>query len=428
MKLNPLTIVLLFMVPRLCFSQVQPAPEQAIRKELAAQSNDPSSTPLTPPKPADSIRIATYNVSLNRPKPGELTSDLAESHPQIAAVAAVIRTIQPDILLLNEVDYSATDDHGAFFNSRYLAAETMDRLGNSPWPLNYVFSDSVNTGEDSGLDVNRDGKIALPDDGFGFGRFPGQYGMVVLSRFVIDVKKLQTLQKTLWSELPQPLVPQDPASKSPYYDAETWSKLRISSKSFWDVPINTPLGSLHVLASHPTPPAFDGPEDRNGCRNHDEIRLIEHYIDGTLQTPSDQGAKAALPPNAMFVVLGDLNSDPADGGSRSQAIQRLLANTRVAQYSAPQSRGAELASQTQGKSNLKHVGKASNDTADFNDRSVGNLRVDYVLPSRDFQVVASGVFWPNLETVSAKYREAVRDAIVASDHHLVWVDVVKVGK
>jgi len=30
---------------------------------------------------------------------------------------------------------------------------------------------------------------------------------------------------------------------------------------------------IHILASHPTPPVFDGVEDRNGRRNHDEIRL-----------------------------------------------------------------------------------------------------------------------------------------------------------
>ena len=36
--------------------------------------------------------------------------------------------------------------------------------------------------------------------------------------------------------------------------------------------------TLHVLASHPTPPTFDGPEDRNGRRNHDEIRFWADYI------------------------------------------------------------------------------------------------------------------------------------------------------
>ena len=36
--------------------------------------------------------------------------------------------------------------------------------------------------------------------------------------------------------------------------------------------------TFHLLASHPTPPVFDGDEDRNGKRNHDEVRLIADYI------------------------------------------------------------------------------------------------------------------------------------------------------
>ena len=36
--------------------------------------------------------------------------------------------------------------------------------------------------------------------------------------------------------------------------------------------------TVHVLASHPTPPSFDGGEDRNGRRNHDEIRFWADYV------------------------------------------------------------------------------------------------------------------------------------------------------
>ena len=55
--------------------------------------------------------------------------------------------------------------------------------------------------------------------------------------------------------------------------------LRLSSKTHVDVPVATSAGTLHILASHPTPPVFDGPEDRNGRRNHDEIRLFADYVD-----------------------------------------------------------------------------------------------------------------------------------------------------
>ncbi|MDQ3106173.1 MAG: GAF domain-containing protein, partial [Actinomycetota bacterium] len=49
--------------------------------------------------------------------------------------------------------------------------------------------------------------------------------------------------------------------------------LRLSSKSHWDVTLNIGGTLVHALVSHPTPPVFDGTEDRNGKRNHDEIRF-----------------------------------------------------------------------------------------------------------------------------------------------------------
>ena len=58
------------------------------------------------------------------------------------------------------------------------------------------------------------------------------------------------------------------------------------------------------------------------------------------------------------------------------------------------------------------------DTADFSDTSPGNLRVDYVLPSADLTVCASGVVWPTEETGPA----------MSSDHRLVWIDVALPGQ
>ena len=55
-------------------------------------------------------------------------------------------------------------------------------------------------------------------------------------------------------------------------------KLRLSSKSHWDVPIKVNNEIVHALVSHPTPPVFDGTEDRNGKRNSDEIRFWADYV------------------------------------------------------------------------------------------------------------------------------------------------------
>ncbi len=74
--------------------------------------------------------------------------------------------------------------------------------------------------------------------------------------------------------------------------------MRLSSKSHWDIPININGKEIHILASHPTPPVFDGPENRNGNRNHDEIRFWRDYIDNTQANYiyDDGGKKGGLSP------------------------------------------------------------------------------------------------------------------------------------
>ena len=377
---------------------------------------------LVPSKAAGTLRVATFNVSLNRPNAGELQDDLRNDDPQARAVAAVIRTVRPDILLLNEVDYAQNFDNAALFAEKYLDDANVDMLGSAAWSMPYRFSADVNTGVPSGMDLNQNEKKTDPEDAWGYGRFPGQYGMAILSRHPIETSSVHTLQKFLWSQLPDALRPQAKGA-APYYDDESWSKLRLSSKSFWDVPIQTPLGSLHILASHPTPPAFDGSEDRNGCRNHDEIRLIKSYIEGASFLEDDEAQPAGLLPDDRFVIVGDLNSDPHDGDSRTEAIINLLEHPRVDQFDPPESTGAKSAAEEQGRANDKHVGNPAQDTGDFSDRVVGNLRIDYALPSNHFSVAATGVFWPALGDVPMESREAVKACLSASDHHLVWIDI-----
>src|SRR5262245_38564465 len=57
---------------------------------------------------AGSIRVATFNCSLNRNNAGDLINDLSTpDNAQAAAVAEIIQRIDPDIILLNEFDYDA---------------------------------------------------------------------------------------------------------------------------------------------------------------------------------------------------------------------------------------------------------------------------------------------------------------------------------
>ena len=84
------------------------------------------------PKRQDCIRIATFNVSLNRNEAGRLHKDLSAGHSQARAVAAIIRIVRPDILLLNELDYSPDTDNAQLF-AEMLAADGEDQLGGLPW-------------------------------------------------------------------------------------------------------------------------------------------------------------------------------------------------------------------------------------------------------------------------------------------------------
>jgi hypothetical protein len=387
---------------------------------------------LAPPKlsaaESDVIRVATFNVSLYRDSEGGLVRDLsAPNNAQATALAAIIRTVRPDVLLLNEFDYDARGAAAALFRERYLEPERADTAPPIRYP--HVFAAPSNTGIPSGADLNRDGRIDGPEDARGFGRFPGQYGMLLLSRFPIEARTARTFRNFLWRDMPNAALPDvaETAEPNDWYSLQALAVLPLSSKNHWDVPVRVGRASVHILASHPTPPGFDGPEDRNGARNHDEVRFWSDYLarDGGEYLYDDRGGRGGFR-GEHFVVVGDLNSDPVDGNSRHDAIRGLLAHPRVSRGPTPSSAGGPEASKQQGGANAQQRGDARFDTADFNDRSVGNMRVDYALPSRTLRVCASGVFWPAGGQPGHELLTANGEP--TSDHHLVWVDVSVSGR
>lgn len=358
---------------------------------------------------ADTLRIATYNASLSRKGPGLLLNELTKGKSaQIASVVSIIQTTRPDILLINEFDFDPNGEAAALFIEALAA-------GDAPIDYPHWFSSPPNTGRPSGRDLNGDGKFGTPDDAFGWGRFPGQYGMLLLSRYPIT--ETRTFANLLWQDLPGATLPENPDG-TPFPSAETQAAMRLSSKSHWDIRLNLPgLGPLHIFASHPTPPVFDGPEDRNGLRNADEIRFWPLYIDGA-PLPDDAGTTAPRQ-KAPFVILGDLNADPQDGDGIHEAIASLLAHPNV-QDPQPRSQGA--AKSGSAGANATHRADPAMDTADWrDDPGPGNLRVDYALPSIDLKVTGSGVFWPAPGSPGADLLKAKKRA--TSDHHLVWVDI-----
>ena len=334
------------------------------------------------PLAAEPLRIATWNVGLDRKGPGLLVNDLAKGDdPQIAAIVRVAVALQADVLLLTAVDY----DRGGV--ALQLLADRMAAAG-----LDYPhrFALRPNTGLQTGFDVDGDGRVGDPRDAQGFGLFSGQGGMAILSRLPLDSAGARDFSGFLWRDLPGALIPDgtDPGLR----DIQ-----RLATTGFWDVPVLTDAGPLHLLAWHATPPVFDGPEDRNGRRNHDEAAFWRLFLDGALPMP---------PPETPFVLLGDGNLDPADGDGLREGIAALLSHPALQD---PQPRGNPA------RTDPAQTGDPALDTVLYAD--LGGLRLDYVLPSASLTVTAAGVLWPDARD------PLMADLVAASRHFPVWVEL-----
>ncbi len=376
------------------------------------------------------VRFATFNASLNRGVAGALVADLSTpGNVQAQTIAEIVQRTRPDVLLINEFDFVEGGVAAQLFQQNYLS---VGQHGAEPILYDYRFVAPSNTGIASGFDLNNNGQVVtVPgapgygDDALGFGAFPGQFGMAVYSRYPIDYERVRTFQHFLWRDMPGALLPDDAATAAPadWYSPAELDIFRLSSKSHWDIPIRIGNHAVHFLVSHPTPPVFDGPEDRNGRRNFDEIRLWADYIvpgrGGYVY--DDQGRHGGLDPGAQFVIAGDQNSDPVDGDSVPGSAQLLLDNPRINSGFTPASEGAVEAAALQGGANLTHLGDPAFDTADFADSAPGNLRADYVLPSQQLRVTDGAVFWPVLGDPLSRLTGVF--PFPSSDHRLVWIDV-----
>lgn len=362
---------------------------------------------------ADTIRVASYNVAMYGKTADEVKAKLSqvETADQYQNIAAVIKTVRPDILVLMEIDYDITGEVLRLFNDNLLS---IDSEGFESMQYPHLYQIATNTGILSEVDLDGDGGISLPNDAYGFGRYPGQYASAILSKYPLDVNAARSFQKFLWKDMPDAALPTH-ADGSNYYTDEVLDVFRLSSKNHIDIPVVMPNGkSIHTLISHPTPSVFDGPEDKNGKRNHDEIRLWADYISGADYLVDDHGRSGGLAEDDSFIVLGDLNADPYDGDSHNTAINQLLLHPRINASCAV----GDLIPSSEG--GLEHNQKPSHQGDPRYDTSFFGLRIDYVLPSSDIQVISSGIHWPSS---AEKNYNLVADK-AASDHLLVWTDIV----
>lgn len=342
------------------------------------------------PANAQTLRIATYDVELQRDGPGLLLRDiLSGADPQIQAVSQVIAAVDPDVLVLQGVDFD--QDLVALTALR----DFLDKEGRT-YP--HIFALAPNSGAQTGLDLDGNGQVNEARDAQGYGAFFGQGAMAVLSRYPVITENVRDFTALLWRDLPGAQLPQSGGAAFPSSGVQAMQ--RLSSVGHWVVPLQLPSGKMTLMTFHATPPVFDGPEDRNGLRNRDEIRFWQRYLDG----------RFGPEPEDRFILLGQANIDPVDGEGLKDGINGLLSDPRL-QDPAPMRPDGPL-SDSPGQ-----MGDRRLDTVAWDVPLPGHLRASYILPSAELTVIGSGVFWP---PVGDPMAETVAKA---SRHRLVWVDL-----
>lgn len=319
--------------------------------------------------PAEPLRLAVFHTELSRDGPGLLFRDITRKAPDVSAAADRIVRASPDVLLLLDVDYDAG----------LLAAKSFARLIRETGgpDFAYLFALLPNRGMPTGVDMNGDGRLGTPKDTQAFGRYSGQGGMVLLSRFPVQIAEVQNFSDVLWADLDWATQPEQDGK--PFLSPQALAQQRLSRTGHWIVPVLLPDAQrISLLLFHATPPAFDGPEDLNGLRNADEIRFWLRMLDSFPKTP--------------VAIMGVTNLDPLQGDGRREVAWDLLSHPRI-------------------QDPFAHLPANERHTVDWSDIGLGQMRTDILLPSGDLIVLNQGAVWPEM-----------RDE-TESRHALIWVDV-----
>jgi endonuclease/exonuclease/phosphatase family metal-dependent hydrolase len=354
--------------------------------------------------------FATYNITDLTAKQVQTPGD-----EQAAAAARVIQEVRPDVLALNEIvnnkqssavrDVPSSPTNARAFVENYLSVPQRDDLAGIDFE--HIYVPKSNTGIHSQMDLDNNGveddtpgDRTYGNDAYGFGLYPGQYALAIVSQYPIREEAIRSFRTFIWEDMPNDLIVRDPSYELYLTDCEA-ERFRLSSKTHVDVPVTIEDRTVHALLAHPTPPVFDGEGNFNGKRCHDEVRLLADYVAGENYLYDDSGTCGGLAEGESYVLLGDMNAAPGNEESLNAAGTYFVENEDFNTKRFPTSPGGAQA----GSPYL---------TAEF------GLQVDYVLPSPDFAIRDSAVVWP---AENANKQGLSDDVETASDHRLVWADL-----
>ena len=274
------------------------------------------------------MRFQTFNASLNRTTAGELVADLSTpDDPQAPTVAETIQRTRPDVLLINEFDYVPGGQAVDLFRDNYLE---VGHNGAAPIHYPYAFIAPSNTGVPWGSTSTTTAPSAAATTPSGSASSRAvRHGRPLATRSTSSARR--TFQKFRWADMPGAISPTTrPPPRPPTGTRPRSSRSAALLASRTGTCRSGSAAAVHFLVSHPTPPVFDGAEDRNGPRNYDEIRSGPTTCARRRRYVYDDGGRyGGLRQGAAFVIAGDQNSDPLDGDSIPGAIQQLLENPRV---------------------------------------------------------------------------------------------------
>ena len=315
---------------------------------------------------AEGFRVATFHAELTRKGPGLLLRDIERGKdPQLQALASINDAVQPDILLLTQVDFDA---------ELRTAHALQGYLGYA-----HSFALPPNSMVPTALDLNRDGRLG---DRQTWARYAGEGAMLLLSQQPI---KLQFhLNDLLWRDVQSAVLPVYENGDA-FLSPEVAEVQKLVGQGFWVVNVAGQDGAITLVLFQNQAPLFDGSEGLSCCRNRGQLSLLTQVMDGEFGTFPDK----------RFVLMGNANLDPKRGQGDRDSIAALLRDPRVKDPDPISAQGGDV-------------------TAIW--EKAGAMRVSYILPSHDWQVLRSKVVWP----ISGPLREATEQA---SRHRMIWMDI-----